>query len=60
MIRVATSWKSYWTVLGCKIRRKKTADLYPEGPRVTENIELSCPDTPLAVEENNEQTYNHH
>jgi hypothetical protein len=60
VIRVATGWKSYWTILGCKVRRRKTADLYADGPRQIEHIELSCPDAPLAVEEYNEQTYNHH
>lgn len=63
MIRVTTHWKSSWTDLGCKVRRRRKADLQEAGgPRIMEEIELSCPyaEQPLAVEEHNYQTYPNH
>lgn len=62
-MRIVTHWKSSWTEHGCKVRRRKSADLLGSGDRrIIEDIELSCPyaEQPLEVLEYREQIYATH
>lgn len=42
---LSTGWRSRWTELGCRVRKRIRVRILENGDRVKdEDIELSCPD----------------
>lgn len=46
-ILARANWKSWWTTLECKVRRRYRLFVMESGERITvEDVELSCPFRP--------------